>query len=435
MTAIQNIGTSWMLQPPKRDDDAAFNQLIGQMKTIEEVRPFMCPKSNGNPQNCKNCVGFRTCTAGQRAMRLTDEAERAKYEQKWKAEEKHEMVTNPGKEREELRAACESGNAWNYLMETRGLTKDAAGELLSRLIKRYPGIAADYGGSRRIMQRPKVVKVTPVSAQDAQEQASEPKEDKPEGPETGTPERARKWLEAGQAAVRERARKRCEEAMASGNPAQWLRDHGISEHRVDTTLSTWRKKYPELMKDEPKRMGSMTARREHAMGFFEEVMAQEDPIAYYMEKRGVSRNAAKSWINQAKKKYLGETKVTKETSQEMKETNSETKETEEDEISLADFLKGFDEAMEPEKDPTVEELCVPFGLKEESAENPAIQILQKQIEEKQAVFQQYEKMIQEAEQAVREAQEKLDRHLARKAQLTKEIDGIIRALDALRGIG
>ena len=67
-------------------------------------------------------------------------------------------------------------------------------------------------------------------------------------------------------------------------------------------------------------------------------------------------------------------------------------------------------------------------------ENPAIRILQGQIEEKQAVYRQYEKMIKEAEQAVREAQEKLDRHMERKAQLTKEIDGIIKALEALRGI-
>ena len=46
----------------------------------------------------------------------------------------------------------------------------AAGELLSKLIRKYPGLAADFGGGRRIMQRPRVAR---IATQDAQETADD----------------------------------------------------------------------------------------------------------------------------------------------------------------------------------------------------------------------------------------------------------------------
>lgn len=250
---IPVVGTGWMIQQ-RKTDDAAFGQLIAQMKTLDDVRPFMCPKSNGSPKKCEDCPGFRTCEAGQRAVRLA-------HEQTDLVAEKPEVKTLPNpsesvkSEQEEFRAACESGNAWYYLMQKRGLSKDAAGELLSRMCRKFPGIAADFGGSRRIMQRPKAVKVAPVVAQ---KQASGIAEEEtpsgnPEGPEQAKngrkPDAA---IAARTESAREMLRRKCLEAVQSGNIREFLLAQGRTRHNVTNTISRWRKLFPDLMADVPK---------------------------------------------------------------------------------------------------------------------------------------------------------------------------------------
>ena len=247
----QAIGTSWMRQPPRRqDDDPAFNQLIEKMD-LDEVRRMMCPKSHGNVEKCKDCDGFKTCRPGQRAMRLVAEMKSAVeektapvYVQKWKDEATPPPEPNA---RDEFRKACESGNAWNYLMETRGLNKDAAGELLSKMIRRFPGIAADFGGGRRIMQRPKVVKITTV---DAREPASEPKVEETPAEEVKAAEQAenrpRTKRDELNAQLAEQARERCRQILASGDPVQAIVKEGKTEQQARARLHKWKANYPDL---------------------------------------------------------------------------------------------------------------------------------------------------------------------------------------------
>ena len=250
------IGTGWMIQQ-RKTDDAAFGQLIAQMKTLDDVRPFMCPKSNGSPKKCEDCPGFRTCEAGQRAVRLA-------HPQEAPEEERREVKSLPNpsarekSDQDEFRAACESGNAWHYLMQSKGMSKDAAGELLSRMCRKFPAIAADFGGSRRIMQRPKAVRVEPVEAQDAQEQASGSAAGEIQAEALKEPEKAvnGRKPEAAIAArvesVREVQRNRCMEALASGDVRKFLLDQGRTNHNVVNTISRWRTLFPELMADVPR---------------------------------------------------------------------------------------------------------------------------------------------------------------------------------------
>lgn len=251
----QQIGTGWMIPPKKRpDEDAAYNQLIDKMG-IEEVRRMMCPKSYGNPEKCKKCDGFRTCKPGQRMARLIteqmEETERKTapvYVQKWKEDTTPPPAPN---ERDEFRKACESGNAWHYLMETKGLTKDTAGELLSKLIKRFPGIAADFGGGRRIMQRPKVVKImSAVEPRVDQEPAPEPKVEEIPAKEQEAAKQAEKRPKTKRdelnAQIAEKAKERCRQILATGDPVQALVNEGKTEQQARARINKWKSSYPDL---------------------------------------------------------------------------------------------------------------------------------------------------------------------------------------------
>lgn len=251
-----NIGTGWMIPPKKRpDDDAAYNQLIEKMD-LEEVRRMMCPKSRGNVEKCKNCEGFKTCRAGQRAMRLVAEQieETAKktaptFVQKWKEGEPEKVSNNQTSiEREEFRQACASGNAWHWLMENKKLSKDAAGELLSKLVRKYPNISADYGGSRRIMQRPKAVRI--VNAQGGLEQASEPQVEETHAEEAKAAETAGNRPKTKREELNEQlaaeARERCGKILATGDPVKALMDEGKTEKQARSKINKWKASYPDL---------------------------------------------------------------------------------------------------------------------------------------------------------------------------------------------
>lgn len=256
----QTIGTGWLI-PPKRDpnEDAAFKQLISRMTTMDEVRPFMCPKSNGNPKKCEKCDGFRTCTAGQMAIRISTEETKPVYERKWTDEPK--SLPNPAsqaqklnEEREEFIRACESGNAWNYLMETRDISKNAAGEVLNRMVRQFPGLAADYGGSRRIMQRPKVVKITEIAPE--KPRVDEKPASVPEVKETEAERKqdAQEALQAGQRkgglVIRERFMAVAKAAFDSGDPIEYLkRTEGSRDTTARARVLGWCKNYPELAGD------------------------------------------------------------------------------------------------------------------------------------------------------------------------------------------
>lgn len=422
----QTIGTGWLI-PPKRDpnEDAAFKQLISRMTTMDEVRPFMCPKSNGNPKKCEKCDGFRTCTAGQMAIRISTEETKPVYERKWTDEPKSlpnsaSQAQKLNEEREEFIRACESGNAWNYLMETRHLTKNAAGEVLSRMVRQFPGLAADYGGSRRIMQRPKVVKITEIAPEKPrvdEKPASVPQDGQTEDRKADEPEQAKNG-EKPEAAIQARvnsigafARKRCEEAVASGDPRQFLLDQGRTAHNVDNTISRWRKQYPELMASIPSapkgpKKGTKPVKAQLREGFYEECMAQEDPIGYYAEQRNVSRHSAAANLGVLRRKNERQKKAekppepteaepTKEPEPEPPEHDVNTGEAarDDDEISLADFLSGFtfDEAeadrkeaeLQPEETPAIQE--APRAAQEAAGgADPMIRTMNDRLEELRA---------------------------------------------------
>lgn len=384
----QTIGTGWLI-PPKRDphDDAAFNQLISGMTTMDEVRPFMCPKSNGNPKKCEQCDGFRTCTAGQMAIRISTEETKPVYERKWTDEPK--SLPNPAhkmnEEREEFIRACESGNAWNYLMETRHLTKNAAGEVLSRMVRQFPGLAADYGGSRRIMQRPKVVKITEIAPEKPrvdEKPASEPEVKETEGEKKQT---VQETIHAGQrkggAVIRERFMAIAKSAFDSGDPIEYLkRTEGSSDTRARARVLDWCKNYPELAGD------------------------YKPPET----RRGRKTKAAKAQED-AESEF--------EILPPERDVNTDKTVRDDDEVSLAEFLSGFtfDEAeadrkeaeLQPEEMPVIQE--APRAAQEAAGEtDPMLATMNQRYEELKAEKERLRAEIQKAEDRIKCIEEQQD---------------------------
>lgn len=287
-------------------------------RSAAEIRGLMCAKSHGDVSECGRCPGFSTCIPGQRMAAIM---QRTQYQQVWKAEEQEKpkpagMKTED--ERQLFRTACESGNAWHYLMETFSMTKEAAGDLLQRLIRKNPGIAAEYGGGRRIAQRPRVVNITRVGGQEDQPQPEPqetqqlPQEAPPqaqaEPPEDGKAERQprppRSEKEAQTYLDRSaKARQRCADAVASGDPEAWLAATGIKPHSVLTTMVDWSRKYPDLMQGFQRQTVSIGDRKQRARELYEICMASDDPIACYMQRRGVKKDSAKVAFQSWEKSY------------------------------------------------------------------------------------------------------------------------------------
>ena len=204
---IQGLGTSWMIGEPT---DTPIEKM-----SIEEVKAYMCPKSPGSTIACGSCAGFKTCPAGQRAVRLVGERQSVEDE------------------REEFRKACESGNAREYLMKSRAIGKNAAADLLSRLVKKYPGISADYGGSRRIIRNCTIKK----------EEPEKQPEDKPE-------EKPLTKAEKGGAVIREKAREEAKAAMESGDPVRFLMETtGATYKNARFRVYRWIRSYPDIVGD------------------------------------------------------------------------------------------------------------------------------------------------------------------------------------------
>ena len=228
---IEGIGTTWMrvqIDPDKKDKPVA------QMD-MHEIRSMMCAKSNGQPEACEKCPGLKSCQAGQRVIRLRSEDDRAIFQ-----------------------AACESGNAWNWLMIHKGLGKDAAGELLSKLIRKFPGLAADYGGGRRIMQRPRPAKIAPVSTPEApvtaperqEEQVGAVKPEAPEGAKKTISEAEKQRNKKGAAKCREIARETAKAVLAHEDPIAYLMEtEGCSYPIARQRVKRWAERYPDIAGD------------------------------------------------------------------------------------------------------------------------------------------------------------------------------------------
>ena len=212
---------------------------------LEGIRKYMCPISNGDFRRCQNCQGLKTCRVGQRVVVLLNQRDQKNESAKWaKVMDVPDKPANQDdSKRQFLREACLSGNAWEYVMRKTGKSRDAAKELLLELIRKYPGIAAEYGGSRRIMQRPRVTVIANHQEQQPEQVLS------PVEPET---------------------------PQAEKDP---------NDGRRKTALAIAEK------------------RREKALALYRECLQASDPIAQYMERRNATESAARLFFSRMRKKY------------------------------------------------------------------------------------------------------------------------------------
>jgi hypothetical protein len=132
---------------------------------------------------------------------------------------------------------------------------------------------------------------------------------------------------------REQAKAECREAIASGNPIEYvMKKFGVERNTAYSRVSSWRIHYPELFPADIKihRKDVETHRRstEMAKKEYREAMESGDPVAWLMEHHGTKRAVAKNRLACWKKAY-GEIEVRK------------TEET--DEISVEEFLEGLGE--------------------------------------------------------------------------------------------
>ncbi len=221
--------------------------------SLEELRPSLCVKAHGDYHAClADCPGFSRCRAGQRVAALVYGTRNAVP-----APTDPTPPERPERgDRALLRAACESGNAWHYLMTTRHLSRDAARELLGRLIRENPGIASEYGGSRRIIQRPKVVSITPIRADEPQPVTAPPEPPNPEPPEPpkAKPTEPPQPASASQKRLRGpeklmvMARERFLRAIASGDPIAWvMKTYGTNYRTAVQRVRQWCTSYADIV--------------------------------------------------------------------------------------------------------------------------------------------------------------------------------------------
>lgn len=233
---MNNVGYSFLRQPKATDRNG--DPIPVENLGLTELRPYMCPLSSGDFRRCINCKGISKCTVGQRIALLVGQQEAKQSADKWR--KVLDVADAPGKinqagtnvvqvTSELLRRACESGNAWNHIMQVTGKSKNAAKELLIELIRKYPAIAAEYGGSRRILQRPAVVMVE-------SEVEPAPREETAPAPEAApsTTNDARK----------SNARKLWEECMAAEDPyAHYMEVRGTNHSAARSFFYRMQKKY------------------------------------------------------------------------------------------------------------------------------------------------------------------------------------------------
>lgn len=116
----------------------------------------------------KTIGGFKGCPAGQRALVLMGQYRKVWDEQSGPQEpapkQAEPETTAPASkpdtqtDKDNFRAACESGNARRWLYE-RGYSDPTAQEKLVYWVKHYPDITRQYG-KKRILQKQRKVIVT-----------------------------------------------------------------------------------------------------------------------------------------------------------------------------------------------------------------------------------------------------------------------------------
>lgn len=265
---------------------AGTPKTIGEMD-MDELRGYLCAKTLGNPKTCISCNGFKGCQVGQRALVLMGQYRKVWDEQsvaeepepKQAGPETTAQASKPGTQtdKDNFRAACESGNARRWLYE-RGYSEATAQEKLVYWVKHYPDITKQYG-KKRILQKLRKVIVTSMKIGTEEQNGSFTVAPQAAGlPHTGatetkveemaiqsveSPERPGKpqenkrthlWsaeaLESNHRKREAAVRKRCIEALASGDPEAHMMSQGITRKAARQNLRRWQEKFPDLFLDE-----------------------------------------------------------------------------------------------------------------------------------------------------------------------------------------
>ena len=205
-----------------------------------KLRSYMCAKSRGNPNVCQTCAGIDSCSAGKRAVELIAESEA------------RAAPVNTAKEREEFRAACESGSAWGWLEKQKGISRGAAKELLISLISKYPDIGLEFGGKKQLLQRYRPWNA-PEATQDEPEAASAPPDEETASPRENAPKSPEKAREHGAilGAARsaenrtQRAREMCTAALKSGDFIGYMMAQGKTREQALQNRNNWKSRHPD----------------------------------------------------------------------------------------------------------------------------------------------------------------------------------------------
>ena len=251
---------------------------IGEMD-MDELRGYLCAKTLGNPKTCIGCNGFKGCRVGQRALVLMGQYRKVWDEQsgpEQPAPKPPETTDQASKrtqtDKDNFRAACESGNARRWLYE-RGYSEATAQEKLVYWVKHYPDITRQYG-KKRILQKLRKVIVTSMeirteepnapqaadlphagAAETKVEELTDQSAEAPERPEKPQ-ENERKHLWSAEAVENNRrkrdaaVRERCMEVLASGDPEGYMISQGITRKAARQNLRRWQEKFPDLFLDE-----------------------------------------------------------------------------------------------------------------------------------------------------------------------------------------
>lgn len=261
---------------------AGTQKTIGEMD-MDELRGYLCAKTLGNPKICISCSGFKGCPAGQRALVLMGQYRKVWDEQSGAEAPAPKQATAPASktdtqtDKENFRAACESGNARRWLYE-RGYSEATVQEKLVYWIKHYPDITRQYG-KKRILQKQRKVIVTSMEIRTeepnaqleiakqaanlphtgaAETKVEEMADQSVEAPETPKKpqenERKHSWsAEAVESNRRKRdaaVRERCMEVLASGDPEGYMMNQGITRKAARQNLRRWQERFPDLFRDE-----------------------------------------------------------------------------------------------------------------------------------------------------------------------------------------
>lgn len=341
---------------------------------INELKDFLCMKSNRNPETCKNCVSSKSCTAGQRAIVLLNEAENERAKPAPTSRRNSSKVKEA---RERFAAVCQQDDMVQYVMDRDGCNRDRAVISINGWKSKYPDIAEKYNFKERYAkQLGERAKFRSVSKPDAIAEEME-----------------------------EESRRQFEAALQQGDMVRHVMDtFEVDRQRARSKLRYWKGKYPEMAEqygfDSKFGANTMTPeehqqkQRDEAISRYMEARAENDPIAYIMDKYGIEESAARSKYKKWESDY-GNTSESKE--KQMTETSAE-------EMSIEDFLKDSGGVEQTVK---AEEIAEAMTAQEEIIKAEPTDGFRKELDAKYEELGQEKKRLYERLSWIEKAQEAL----------------------------